>query len=79
MGRMLLLAALVYGYGDAGFDGHRPESFDRLLRNFHLTVNTAASEVQRILVTIDNRANVIGTLPTLGNKLRRIADALDPD
>jgi len=62
MGRILLLAALVYGYGDAGFDGHRPESFDRPLRDFHLTVNTAASEVQRILVTIDNRATVIGTL-----------------
>ena len=79
MGRILLLAILLYGYGDAGFDGHRPESFDRPLRNFHLTVNTAASEVQRILVTIDNRANVIGTLPTLGNKLRRIGDALGPD
>ena len=79
MRRILLLTALLYGYGDPGFDGHRPEALDRPLRNFHLTVNTAASEVQRILVTIDNRANVIGTLPTLGNKLRRIGDALGPD
>ena len=79
MGRILLLAALVYGYGDAGFDGHRPASFDRPLRNFHRAVNTAASDVQRILVTIDNKANVIATLPTLGDKLRRIGDSLGPD
>ena len=79
MGRILLLAALVYGYGDAGFDGHRPESFDRPLRDFHRTVNTAASDVQRILVTIDNKANVIATLPKLGDQLRRIRDALGPD
>jgi hypothetical protein len=79
MSRILLLAALVYGYGDPGFDGHRPASFDRPLRDFHRAVNTAASDVQRILVTIDNRANVIVTLPTLDNKLRRIGDALGPD
>jgi hypothetical protein len=29
-------------------------------------------------VTIDNKANVIVTLPTLGDKLRRIGDALEP-
>jgi hypothetical protein len=28
------------------------------------------------LVTIDNKANVIVTLPTLGDKLRRVEDAL---
>ncbi len=79
MGRILLLAALVYGYGDSGFDGHRPASFDRPLRNLHRTVNTVASDVQRILVTIDNKANVMVTLPMLGDKLRRIGDALAPD
>jgi hypothetical protein len=79
MGRILLLTALVYGYGDVGFDGHRPASFDRPLRDLHRAVNTVASDVQRILVTIDNKANVIVTLPTLDDKLRRIGDALAPD
>jgi hypothetical protein len=79
MSRVLLLAALVYGYGDPSFDGHRPASFDRPLRNLHRAVNTVASDVQRILVTIDSKANVIVTLPMLGDKLRRIEDALAPD
>jgi hypothetical protein len=78
MGRILLLTALVYGYGDAGFDGHRPASFDRPLRNFHRAVGAMASDAQRILVTIDNKANVIATLPMLGDKLRRIGEALAP-
>ena len=78
MGRILLLTALVYGYGDPGFDGHRPASLDRPLRNFHRAVSTIAGEAQRILVTIDNKANVIATLPMLGDKLRRIGEALAP-
>jgi len=76
MGRILLLTALLYGYGDPGFDGHRPASFDRLLRNFHRAVGTVASDAQRVLVTIDNNMNVIAALPMLGDKLRRIGDAL---
>ena len=78
MGRILLLAALFYGYGDPGFDGHRPASFDRPLRNFHRAVGTIARDAQRILVTIDSNAHVIATLPILGDKLRRIGDALAP-
>jgi hypothetical protein len=78
MGRILLLAALVYGYGDPGFDGHRPESFDRPLRNFHRAVGTIASDAQRILVTIDSKANVIATLPRLGDRLRHLGEALAP-
>ena len=78
MGRILLLTALIYGYGDPGFDGHRPASFDRPLRNFHRAVNTVAGNAQRILVTIDSKANVIATLPMLGDKLRRIGEALAP-
>ncbi|MEA2912462.1 MAG: hypothetical protein QOJ15_4543, partial [Bradyrhizobium sp.] len=50
MGRILLLTALLYGYGDSGFDGHRPASFDRPLRNLNRAVNTIASDAQRILV-----------------------------
>ena len=78
MGRILLLAALVYGYGDPGFDGHRPASFDRPLRNLHRTVNSVASDAQRILVSIDTRTNVIATLPMLGERLRRLGQALTP-
>jgi ABC-type transporter Mla subunit MlaD len=78
MGRILLLTALLYGYGDAGFDGHRPASFDRPLRNLHRAVDTVARDAQRILLTIDNKANVIATLPMLGEKLRRLGEALTP-
>ena len=78
MGRILLLTALLYGYGDAGFNGHRPASFDRPLRNLNRAVNTVASDAQRILVTIDKRTNVIATLPMLGDKLRRLGEALAP-
>ena len=78
MGRILLLTALVYSYGDPGFDGHRPEAFDRPLRNFHRAVGTIASDAQRILVTIDNKANVIASLPRLGDKLRHLGEALAP-
>jgi hypothetical protein len=78
MGRILLLTALLYGYGDPGFDGHRPASFDRPLRNLNRAVNTIASDAQRGLVTIDKRANLIATLPVLGDKLRRLGEALAP-
>jgi hypothetical protein len=78
MGRILLLTALLYGYGDPGFDGHRPASFDRPLRNLYRAVNTVASDAQRILVTIDNNMHVVATLPMLGDKLRRIGEALAP-
>ena len=78
MGRILLLTALLYGYGGPGFDGHRLASFDRPLRSFHRAVGTIASDAQRVLVTIDNSAKVIATLPMLGDKLRRIGEALAP-
>ena len=47
MGRIFLLAALLYGYGDPGFDGHRPAPLDRPLRNLHRAVDTAATGAQR--------------------------------
>ena len=77
MGRTFLLAALLYGYGDPGFDGHRPAELDRPLRNLHRTIDTAASQAQRVLVAVDNKARVVPTLvPTLAAKLRLISDAL---
>jgi hypothetical protein len=81
MGRIFLIGALLYGYGGAGFDGHRPAELDRPLRNLHRTVDTAASQAQRVLVAIDNKARMLPAvlpthLPTLAAKLRRLSDAL---
>ena len=77
MGRIFLTAALLYGYGGPGFDGHRPAALDRPLRNLHRTVDTAASEAQRVLVAGDSKVRVLPTLlPTLAAKLRRLSDAL---
>jgi hypothetical protein len=75
MARILLLAALIYGYGDPGFDGHRPASLDRPLRNFHTAVDNTARDAQRILVTLDNGAS---KLRKLGDNLRRVGKALAP-
>jgi hypothetical protein len=61
MGHILLLAILLYGYGDAGFDGHRPAQLDRPLRNFHRAVDAVARDAQRILVTIDSNAKAIAS------------------
>ena len=73
MARIFLLAALIYGYGDPGFDGHRPASLDRPLRNFHTAVDSAARDAQRALVTLDNSAP---KLRRLGDNLRRVGEAL---
>jgi hypothetical protein len=73
MARIFLLAALIYGYGDPGFDGHRPASLDRPLRNFHTAVDTAARDAQRTVVTLDNSAP---KLRRLGDNLRRVGEAL---
>jgi hypothetical protein len=77
MGRIFLLGALLYGYGDPGFDGHRPDALDRPLRNLHRTIDAAASQAQRALVAVDNKVRVLPTLlPTLAAKLRHLNDAL---
>jgi hypothetical protein len=78
MGRIFMLTALLYGYGDPGFDGHRPASFDRPLRNFHRAVDAISRNAQQMLVKIDSDANLVATLPMLGDKLRRLGDALAP-
>ena len=75
MARILLLAALIYGYGDPGFDGHRPASLDRPLRNFHTAVDSTARDAQRILVTLDKGAS---KLRKVGDNLRRVGEALAP-
>ena len=73
MGRILLFAALLYGYGDAGFDGHRPASLDRPLRNLHRAVDTAANDARRVLVALDVNMREI---PNLTVRLRNLGNAL---
>ena len=76
MGRVLILAGLLYGYGDAGLDGHRPASLDRPLRNFHRAVDITASNAQRTLIAFDDR--VMPALPALADRLRRAGEAIAP-
>ncbi len=75
MGRLLVFAVLLYGYGDPGFDGHRPAVADRPLRNLHSAINSTARDAQRILVALDNSAPKIRML---GDQLRRAGEALAP-
>jgi hypothetical protein len=69
MGRIWLLAAVLYGYGDPGFDGHRPEALDRPLRNFHRAVDTTARDTRHALVTLDDKAQ---SFRVLVNGLQRL-------
>jgi hypothetical protein len=78
MARILVLAALVYGYGDPGFDGHRPEALDCALQRFHQAVDVTAGNAQRVLISIDNNGNRLSSLPMLGDKLRQVGAALTP-
>lgn len=76
MGRVFFLAVLIYCYGDAGFDGHRPAALDRPLRDVHRTINGAGRDAQRVLVAIDD---AVPKLRKLGDKLRRVGEALAPN
>lgn len=71
MGRILLLAALLYGTGDPGFDGRRPAALDRPLRDFHRAVDAAASDMRRTAVTLDN----LRSMPDVVAALRRLNTA----
>jgi hypothetical protein len=73
MGRIIVLIVLLYGYGDRGFDGHRPASLDRPLRELHKAIDTAARDVQRTLVAIDD---AMPKVRRLGDELRRIGEVL---
>lgn len=73
MGRVWLLAALLYGYGDPGFDGHRPELFDRQLQYFHRVVDGTANDIRRALVSFDDWAQSVRTIE---RGLRRLNDLL---
>jgi hypothetical protein len=75
MGRFFLLAALLYGYGDPGFDGRRPEVLDTPVRMLHRAMDAVANDAQRHLITTDS-LNALRTLPALGDKLRLLGRAL---
>jgi len=62
VGRIWLLAALIYGYGHPGFDGHRPAALDRPLQNFHRAVDKTASDARHALVALDDRAQSMRSL-----------------
>ena len=79
MGRIFLFAALLYGYGDPGFDGHRPESLDRPLRNLHRAIDITARDAQRVLIAIDTGARAMPAVASLGDKLRHVGEALAPN
>ena len=76
MGRILAMALVIYGYGDPGFDGHRPDSFDRPLHGFHRAVDTTALGIQRIIISADSGTAAVPTLMRLGDRLRKVGDAL---
>lgn len=78
MGRILALAVLLYGYGDPGFDGHRPDALEQPLREFHRTVDVVARQVQLIILAADKGANGIPSVSKLGDNLRRAGEALAP-
>jgi hypothetical protein len=71
MGRVAILAALLYGWGTPAFDGHRPDALDRPLRNFHRTVNATATDGRRTLAALDE----LRALPNLAASLRRLNNA----
>ena len=74
MGRIWLLAVLLYGYGDPGFDGHRPASLDRPLREFHRTIDATAANARRALVAVDDN---VRSIRDFGDRLHKLSDVLD--
>jgi hypothetical protein len=62
MGRIWLLAALLYGYGHPGFDGHRPAALDRPLQNLHRAVDRTASNARLALLALEDKVQPIRSL-----------------
>jgi hypothetical protein len=78
MARILALALLLYGYGDPGFDGHRPDALDRPLHEFHRAVDITARQAQHVLVAADGGTGTVPALAKIGDQLRKIGAALAP-
>ena len=62
MGRIWLLAALLYGYGHPDFDGHRPAAIDLPLQNFHQGVDASARDGSRALLALADKAQSMRSL-----------------
>ena len=65
MGRSLIIAAMLYGWGHQVFDGRRPDAFDRPLREFHRSVNAVALDTRRTLATFDDWRSIHDLSTTL--------------
>jgi hypothetical protein len=72
MRRSLLLLALLYGYGDARFEGYRPDRLDRSLRSFHVAVDQAMVDGRRAAAALDDAR----TMRYLEIGLRQLNNAL---
>jgi hypothetical protein len=72
MGRVVLLAALLYGYGQPSFDRDRPAALDGSLRDFHRAVDAAAADGRRALAMLDDARS----MRYLATALRQLNDAL---
>ncbi len=66
MGRSLVIAALLYGWGHPAFEGRRPDAFDRPLREFHRSVNAVALDTRRTLASFDDFRTIRDLSTTLG-------------
>jgi hypothetical protein len=58
MWRIMVAAALVYGYGHPKFDGQRPASLDRALQGFYVSVNKAATSGRQMLARFGDQATI---------------------
>lgn len=54
MGRIALLTAVLYGWGDPAFNGQRPGPLERPLRDFHRVVNESTNDARRVLITLND-------------------------
>lgn len=53
MGRLLVIAAILYAFGHSGLDAYRPAAFERSLREFHRDVNRVAAVTASAFVMFD--------------------------
>jgi hypothetical protein len=71
MKRIWLVAALLYGWGMPVFDGYRPGTLDRPLRDFQRTVNAGVTDARRALSSLDD----LRAVPAMVASLRRFNSA----
>lgn len=72
MGRILLVAAALYGFGAPAFDSHRPQPLDRMLREYRAAVDAALHDTRRVLTLFDD----VRSMRYLAPLMRRLDRAL---